>query len=110
MTDALCVRNTCDATSPSYHYLFLDIIIQAWTFSKNSLLLLITIMASTQISGSTLSLHGAPNKTDHEQNEPNPSKTGILVKLNDQVIRDLQKCAQGGKAVQLLGGKTPVCP
>jgi len=64
-------------------------------------------MASTQISGSILSLHGAPNKTDHEQTESTSSKTGILVKLNDQVIRDLQQCAQGGKAVQLLGGKTP---
>ncbi|KAG9558768.1 hypothetical protein KCU71_g7138, partial [Aureobasidium melanogenum] len=64
-------------------------------------------MASTQISGSTLSLHGAPNKTDHERNNSNSLRTGILVRLNDQVIRDLQQCAHGGKAVQLLGGKTP---
>ncbi|KAH0306171.1 hypothetical protein KCU71_g9602, partial [Aureobasidium melanogenum] len=64
-------------------------------------------MASTQISGSTLSLHGAPNKTDHERNNSNSPRTGILVRLNDQVIRDLQQCAHGGKAVQLLGGKTP---
>ncbi|KAK6007169.1 hypothetical protein QM012_006177 [Aureobasidium pullulans] len=64
-------------------------------------------MASTQISGSTLSLHGAPNKTDHERNNSKSSRTGILVRLNDQVIRDLQQCAQAGKAVQLLGGKTP---
>ncbi|KEQ67244.1 uncharacterized protein M437DRAFT_35922 [Aureobasidium melanogenum CBS 110374] len=64
-------------------------------------------MASTQISGSTLSLQGAPNKTDRERNNSNSLRTGILVRLNDQVIRDLQQCAHGGKAVQLLGGKTP---
>ncbi|KAI5246978.1 hypothetical protein E4T43_02436 [Aureobasidium subglaciale] len=64
-------------------------------------------MASTRISGSTLSLHGAPNKTEDEQHKPSLSRTAIVVRLNDQVIRDLQQCAQGGKAVQLLGGKTP---
>lgn len=69
--------------------------------------LLITTMASSQISGSTLRLHGAPNQSEHEQTNPSLSRTAILVRLNDQVIRDLQQCAQGGKAVQLLGGKTP---
>ncbi|KAI5209426.1 hypothetical protein E4T39_00870 [Aureobasidium subglaciale] len=64
-------------------------------------------MASTPISGSTLSLHGAPNKTEDAQHKSSLSRTGIVVRLNDQVIRDLQQCAQGGKAVQLLGGKTP---
>ncbi|CAC9891273.1 unnamed protein product [Aureobasidium pullulans] len=67
-------------------------------------------MASSQISGSTLRLHGGPNQSEHEQTNPSLSRTAILVRLNDQVIRDLQQCAQGGKAVQLLGGKTPVCP
>ena len=68
-----------------------------------------TMLAST-MSGSTMSLYGAPGVDKDEDDSPQ-KRSAILVHLNKEAIKHLQQSYQTGKVVQLLGGHSPVyCP
>lgn len=58
-----------------------------------------------------MSLHGAPDgREGHDSDDLVQKRSAIVVNLNEQVMRDLQQCCQNGKVLQLLGGKSAVCP
>ena len=67
-------------------------------------------MATRPIPASGLSLLGAPSKSVKGDGDKSTiSESGILLKLNDQVLRDLQRTAQDGKVLRLVTGRSPVC-
>lgn len=58
---------------------------------------------------SAISLHGAPGNEHKDGLVSTSKRPAIVVNLNAEVVNDLQRCYQHGGAVQLLGGKSPVC-
>ncbi|KAF2148310.1 hypothetical protein K461DRAFT_297739 [Myriangium duriaei CBS 260.36] len=65
-------------------------------------------MATLDIPSGGLSLRGWPLQPYKPSAKSSSIKrSAILLKINKQVIRDLQQCAKSGEAVKLLGGQAP---
>ncbi|KAF2222521.1 hypothetical protein BDZ85DRAFT_129056 [Elsinoe ampelina] len=65
-------------------------------------------MAALHIPSAGLPLIGWPAEPyRHSSKESTIKRSAVVLKVNRQIIQDLQECAKSGKAVRLLAGRAP---